>query len=143
LQLAIASPSKPTGPPAPYLVSPENISITEPEIDIVDDGIAASAAAPDFSGQILPPRPLPGHLNLPPAMPPAVKKLISNAAVVLRLLIEPDGSVSDAKVIKGSSNRDIDQITISFIEANWHFTPALQGGKPVEDSMTIVVHLDV
>lgn len=127
--------------PAPQFIAPDSVAVDEPHFDIIDDGSTQGARA-TLPSQILPPRPEPGHLNLPPDLPAKVRKLIGNSSVILRLLVEADGSVSEALVVKGSSNRDIDNITIAHVEANWRFSPALQGGKPVQDWITVLVRVN-
>ena len=76
-----------------------------------------------------PPKPASG--NRQPKMPSrAVKKQLSGV-VVLRLLIDGEGSVRDVKILQSEPAGVFDEAVLE-VASSWRFTPATYKGQPVE-----------
>jgi len=66
--------------------------------------------------------------------PPVPNRLFGDARslrVVLLLLIEPDGRVASARVVRSSGQPEFDTIVAQTVTESWEFTPALRRGKAV------------
>ena len=123
--------------PVPELVSPNDPSIDPPEIAITND--APGGAVGDTSAITLAPRPDPAHFNAPPQMPSQYPKPVTAIALVLRILVRPDGGIADATVTKSSGLGDLDNFAIAYVKANWRFIPAMMGDRAVQNWTTVFV----
>jgi periplasmic protein TonB len=130
----------PTVPPPPEwkFQQVKDAFLPEPDIQIEPDPDAPSITTTLMS-QVLPPRPDPYYINKAPEAPDKLRRDALNAAVTLRILVMPDGSVEQAMLVKGTSNTELDKFTMAFVEANWRFLPATAGGKPIQDWTTVRV----
>lgn len=133
-------PSQPPAPPISWVFqAPEDIVVPEPEIDIVSQRGDPDAIVASGAGQVVPPRIDPRHVNTAPDVPYELRAQAATAAIMLRLLILPDGSVYDAKILQSSHSADLDKITLDFVKKNWRFLPPSMGGKPIEAWTTAFV----
>jgi TonB family protein len=126
-------------PPEPQLLSidPSADSIAEPQIEIQKSAPAVYGIS---SAYIVPPRPDPSAPNTNPRFPDGRPKGALAAQVILKLLVGADGRVEDARVARSSGQSELDALAVEFTKARWHFLPALQGGRMVEDWTTVLVH---
>ncbi|MFO7639302.1 MAG: TonB family protein [bacterium] len=90
---------------------------SEPEIPVVEIGRVVE----------FPPRPV----DLPaPAYPELCRNAGITGTAVLKLLVEPDSSVSRAEILRSSDNRLLDAAALA-AAARARFTPGRQGIQPV------------
>lgn len=125
-------------PHMPTFVVPQEDTITPPQIDIATDDQPVQPMAGGTSLLLLPPRPDPAHFNGPPALPQQFKAMASRALVQLRVMVEPDGAISDAEVTQSTGNGDLDTLAIAFVKTHWRFRPALLGSTPTKDWVTVI-----
>jgi len=142
-QLTVLKPAvTPTNVPPPprewKLLQPKDALVPEPDIQVAPDPESPPITTSMMS-QVLPPRPDPYTINRAPDVPDKLRPQALKSAVTLRILVLPDGSVDRALLVKGSSNAALDKLALAFVEANWHFLPALSGGKPIEEWTTVRV----
>jgi len=126
-------------PPTDWdFLAPTDVPIAEPEIDIIPEQQASGDVGVTSTRLKLPPRFDPTHVNDKPELPRSVA-MIGALSVELEILVLPDGTVGDAKVVKSTGQPDIDRIAIETVEGSWRYIPATVGGKPVEAWTTIIV----
>lgn len=144
LQVDLVSPSIggapriPT-PTAPELVQPKAVLVAEPEIQVASEPRPPSPVTAIDMTQVLPPRPDPTHVNQPPHLPTQFRVLGSAVSAVLRIFVQPDGSISDAQVTHSTGNHALDQMVLAYVKENWRFISANAHGYPVPDWTTVLV----
>jgi periplasmic protein TonB len=80
-----------------------------------------------------PPQPA-DYLNNPkPPYPRLSNRLREEGTVLLRALINPDGSVARLEVLKSSGYERLDTSAFNTVKSSWKFEPARQNGQPVTD----------
>ncbi|HEY3777590.1 MAG TPA: TonB family protein [Rhizomicrobium sp.] len=143
LQLSVFNPhvtSRAPPPPIKWLFqAPEDVVVPQPEITIVSQRGDPDAIVASGAGQVVPPRIDPRHVNTAPDVPFDLRSSARAAVIMLHLLILPDGSVEDAKILKSSRNSDLDRITLDYVKKNWRFLPPSMGGQPIEAWTTAFV----
>lgn len=122
-------------PPLPAVLEDPPI-VAPPEIVIADETTPPGIGAVSPS-MILAPRPDPAHPNLPARS--AALSDPAGKAVILKVLVERDGSVSSAQVVASAGRSELDAAAIAFVKANWHFLPAMISGAPISYWTTISV----
>jgi TonB family protein len=135
------APNAERAPPSmPSLQSPEPPrEVQPPQIEIAADSSPSVAASTAAMAQMLAPRPDPQHINAPPAPPKSLGAAVANIAIILQILVEPDGSIADARITKSSGDGRLDKFAMAYVKANWRFIPALISGTPIEDWTTVLV----
>jgi TonB family protein len=131
-----------SAPPPPIkwvFQAPEDVVVPQPEITIVSQRGDPDAIVASGAGQVVPPRIDPRHVNTAPDVPYDLRSSARAAVIMLHLLILPDGSVEDAKILKSSRNSDLDRITLDYVKKNWRFLPPSMGGQPIEAWTTAFV----
>jgi len=88
---------------------------------------------------VLAPRPDPLRVNLPPTAAQVGAKGVGVVAVLLKILVMPDGSVSAATIVNSSGQADADRAAIGFVKANWRFIPAMLNGTAIQYWTTVAV----
>jgi protein TonB len=68
--------------------------------------------------------------NRVPDYPPISRRLGEQGAVVLRVMISPDGRAGEIQLVKGSGYARLDRAAIEAVR-DWRFVPASKGGRPV------------
>jgi TonB family protein len=126
-------------PPDPHLVSPSIVLVPVPEIAIEPDTPPTTAITTVSMAQMLAPRPDIAHINVPPALPSLFRTLGNGITLILKIFVQPDGSISDAHVVKTSGDAKLDEFAVEYVKANWRYIPATIGGKPVDDWTTVLV----
>lgn len=123
-------PAKP--PPRPAAVAPPAPSPMEPSPSVTEN---APAAHPEGASE--PPSPEPMALTnptfrsrTPPAYPAQALRDELEGSVRLKLLIAPEGGVTEAWVLRSSGHRSLDQAALAAAR-HWQLTPASRNGTPV------------
>lgn len=80
--------------------------------------------------------------NVPPVYPDAVKKARIEGDVMIKALVDTNGSVVKVIVGKTSGNESLDSAAVQATYKN-KFTPAKQGGKPVAVWVAYKVKFDL
>ncbi len=140
IHVAFIRASSDVAPPPPKLSEPLPPVLQPPDI-VIEDDAAKSAPAGISAASILAPRPDPVHPNSAPSDLRTVADLKATPALVVKILVMPDGTVGDASVIKSSGKSEIDEAAIAYVKANWHFLPALLNGTPIQYWITLSVPL--
>jgi TonB family protein len=91
------------------------------------------------TAQMLAPRPDTNHINVPPQLPALFRTLGNGISLIVRIFVQPDGSISDAHVVKTSGDAKLDEVAIEYVKQNWRYIPASISGRPVEDWTTVLV----
>jgi TonB family protein len=86
----------------------------------------------------VPPRLDPRHINEQPELRRRMGA-VGALSLELRILVQPDGSVSDAEVARSTGTADIDRIAITVVKNSWRYLPAPINGKPIEFWTTVIV----
>ena len=133
----VAPKMEPVAEPQMQAADPTEPTLVPPQIDI--DAAAPSPMAGASQADILPPRPDPAHQNAGPSLPASFPKSDSPMQVMLTILVQPDGSVSDARIAQSSNQSVLDQLALAYVKAKWRFRAALQNGRPVQDWTTVLV----
>lgn len=68
--------------------------------------------------------------NRQPRYPNLSRRLGEQGTVVLELVIEPDGTVSDLRVLESSGYPRLDKAALEAVQT-WRYHPATRGGKPI------------
>ena len=74
----------------------------------------------------------PDYMKCPqPPYPPRLRRSQVQGEVGVLISIAPDGSPTDVEIAQSSGNSLLDHHTRRWILQHWHFSPALQDGKPL------------
>jgi len=101
-----------------YLLELNTTSPATPVLDARDPALKARLVPPDLLHRVQPSPPASGR------KPPAEGKAF------LACVIEPDGSVSNVRVLSTSGNRDFDASSLNAVR-QWRFSPPTLDGAPV------------
>jgi protein TonB len=103
---------------ASYLLELNATSPASPVLDGQDPAVKAKLVPPDLLHRVQPSPPASGR------KPPAEGKAF------LACVIEPDGSVSNVRVLSTSGNRDFDASSLEAVR-QWRYSPPSLDGAPV------------
>lgn len=146
-----APASAPTAPePArPQLSEATSSSTTEPTASPSPSSATATpAAVPAPSAPAAPPAPpkveLPSRSasylnNAPPRYPPLSRRMGEQGTVVVRALIEVNGTASQATIKTSSGYERLDQTALQTVQ-NWRYVPGKRGGEPEAMWFNIPLH---
>jgi TonB family protein len=129
------TPAKMDPVPEPPMLAAASSAIAAPNIEI--QAAPSPGAWGPSPANILPPRPDPKFQNVGPALPAAFPK--TQVQILLTILVDADGAVTDARVAQSSGQSALDQLAEAFVKAKWRFRAALLQGKPVADWTTVLV----
>jgi protein TonB len=131
---------------APREIKPEPpkalVTQTAPIAGGIPGGAAPMLAAPPppppsapvrVGGEIQAPKKI--H-DVPPQYPAVARQAKISGIVIIDAIIGKDGSVRDAKVLRG--NPLLNQAATDAV-TQWKYTPTLLNGQPVEVAMTVTV----
>ncbi|HEY3919894.1 MAG TPA: energy transducer TonB [Stellaceae bacterium] len=130
----------PPPPPLPQLAVPPPLYVPPPEVSVAKPPPPQSTA-PTVVTNVAPATPAPTapvrttpHVDLAhssqPDYPPEARRLSEQGSLVLQVLVEPDGRVSDAKLVQSSGFPLLDQAALAGVKTNYRFTPGTVDGKP-------------
>jgi protein TonB len=144
LQMNLLSPNLGgNGTPAPPLdwtfLEPEQVIVPEPQIAIESKWEIANGIGAVGVTQKLAPRLDPHHVNALPELPHTLGSYIMALSIELRILVLPDGSVDDARIVHSTGQGEIDQIAIETVKDSWRYLPASINGKAIEAWTTVIV----
>ena len=103
---------------ASYLLELNATSSASPVLDGRDPAVKAKLVPPDLLHRVQPSPPASGR------KPPAEGKAF------LACVIEPDGSISNVRVLSTSGNRDFDASSLEAVR-QWRYSPPSLDGAPV------------
>ncbi len=135
--VTVAAMPAPFPDPKPVMVDPTAEIVPPPDVLIAGEGPTAITGAD--STMLLAPRPDPAHFNVPPQVPAGHTNATGALAVILKILVRPDGSIGDAAVTRSSGMSDLDLAAIRYVKDNWRFIPAMLGAQAVQDWTTELV----
>lgn len=138
LQLMLGSPGKVTPARPPEIALPA-LPVEAPPDIVVESESSQSVSIAAASTIVLPPRPDPKHPNLPFGVSGAT----GITTLVLKILVQPDGTVSDAKIVTSSEHPEVDAEALEFVKSNWRFRAAVLGGVSIPYWTTIHVPMVV
>jgi TonB family protein len=107
--------------PAPVEVAAASPAGPPPSLEV-----ASAVTPPPPAAPVIPPRPL----KMEPARyPDAARRLQLEGSVLLEIAVEPDGRVSDVRVLESAGSL-LDE-AVSAAVRHWIFEPGRQDGRPV------------
>jgi len=116
-------------------VEPPATAAVDSETTAAPTAALAAPAAP--AATALPPAVLLGGelavscpLRPPPVYPPLSRRLGEEGAVVLRVELDEQGTVSRAAIVTGSGSPRLDEAALAAVQS-WRCQPAWQDGRPV------------
>jgi protein TonB len=139
----ISAPQPETPPPVPptppQLAVPPPLYVPPPEVDVAKP--PPQSTAPTVVTTVAPATPAPTapvrvqpHVDLAhssqPDYPPEARRQGEQGSLVLQVLVEPDGHVSDAKLVQSSGFPILDQAALAGVKTNYRFAPGSVDGKP-------------
>jgi protein TonB len=132
-------------PRQPTQAVPVPPTVTAPIVEtavIVDNGTVpaidvAIEPAGDIAGPVVSGGPLPSatleYVRAPaPRYPIAALRDRAEGTVMLRVLVDTDGTPIDVLIEKSSGNRDLDREARQHVLKTWRFKPAMQDGQAVQ-----------
>lgn len=131
-------------PVTPTTVPPQPLPIEPPPLLVEGEGepfvppVEIAVDAPQGAGDsIAPTGPLAGaHLRYASAPPPAYPRDAlregAGGTVLLEILVDTDGRPLEARVVRSSGRRDLDQAARRQVLRHWRFVPAMQDGRAVQ-----------
>jgi protein TonB len=74
-----------------------------------------------------------------PEYPFVSRRLREQGTLRLKLTIDEKGLVTEAVVVNSSSFQRLDEAAVKWVKAQWRYTPAMQGTKPVPSMADAIV----
>ena len=144
-------PKKPPEAPTQPLAEPEHVFVPVPPIEIIGGDSGDSHAITSSTTQPQPPVAGPrdhGPVSVAashtiPPYPAMDARLGNQGTVYLRLLIGPDGSVQDVKIVRSSGSDSLDRAALGWVKAHWRYQPAVRGGVAVQGAVDVAVKFDL
>ncbi len=97
------------------------------QIPAAETGVAVNTAAPPLQGINL------QYLSAPaPAYPREALRTGAQGTVILRVLVDEDGTPIEVSIERSSGNRSLDNAARSQVLRRWKFRPALDHGRAVQ-----------
>lgn len=127
-----ASPDAPLGGPAEStpMAAPAPAAQTAPTVTAAAAPAAPPTPAPAASPRIELPSSQADYLNNPkPPYPPLSKRLREEGKVILRVLIETDGTAAKAEIRTSSGYDRLDQTALQTV-LRWRYVPGKRNGAP-------------
>jgi periplasmic protein TonB len=131
-----------TPPPAAFVPPPEihvelpppppkstAITVVAPVRPVPTPAPPAPAPAPLAEPVRVMPKIDPGH-SRDPEYPPTSRRLGEEGSLILQVLVEADGRVTDSKLVQTSGFDRLDQAALAGVKGNYRFVPGTVDGKP-------------
>jgi len=124
VELTYTPPTPPTTislpPPQPVPAVPRVVAPTTPSVVFTPArAIAASHSIPEY--------------------PFVSRRLREQGTLRLKLTVDEKGLVAEAVVVNSSGFQRLDEAAVKWVKAQWRYTPALQGTKPVPSTADAIV----
>jgi protein TonB len=74
-----------------------------------------------------------------PEYPFVSRRLREQGTLRLKLTVDEKGLVTDAIVVNSSGFQRLDEAAVKWVKAQWRYTPAMQGTKPVPTTADAIV----
>ncbi|MGA7710664.1 MAG: energy transducer TonB [Rhizomicrobium sp.] len=130
-------PDKTPPPPPPDLKEPPPPYVPPPDFVIQTDAPATTAIA--SQSKVATPKAISSPASIGPKhkcgeewYPPISKRLGEQGTTVVAFHIGVDGIPKDITIAGSSGSERLDNAAISCVAANWHYSPAIEEGHPVE-----------
>jgi protein TonB len=108
----------------------EVVTTKESPVNDIDDQATVRASVPRYD------------LNPPPHYPRMARRRNYQGTVVLDVRVTLDGRVARVRIAKSSGYSVLDKSAVKSVKG-WHFTPAMQGGKPFEMWVRVPVRYEL
>lgn len=119
---------------------PDVVDVKEPQIVVTQETARSGANQINAMTERLAPTLDPAHVNVQPELPGTLGRVIPELALRLDILVLPDGSVFDARIVQSTGETEFDKLAVGWVKTNWRFLPAIKDGQPVEAWTTVMVH---
>jgi periplasmic protein TonB len=129
-------------PPPPSFVAPPQVFVPPPEVNIAKPPpppprstapAVVTTAPPPTPARTAPvtaqPRIDLAHSSQP-EYPPQSRRLSEQGSLVLQVMIDASGRVTDAKLVQSSGSQRLDQAALEGVKADYRFFPGTVDGKP-------------
>jgi protein TonB len=129
-------------PPPPSFVAPPQVFVPPPEVNIAKPPPPPpKSTAPAVVTTTPAPAPAPtAPVNVQPRIdlahssqpeyPPQSRRLGEQGSLVLQVLVDASGHVTDSKLVQSSGSDRLDQAALAGVKTNYHFFPGTVDGKP-------------
>lgn len=135
---------EPREPPPPPQLRPIPVDVLPPPVmaielptergNAISLPIAAEQpliAAVSPATTMIPPRIDREHSNIIPDYPSISKRLGEEGRVLVRVLIQADGSLAEVQVLKSSGHPRLDSAAVEHVQRDWRFVPARRNGEAI------------
>lgn len=127
-------------PPPPSFVAPPQVFVPPPEVNIArPPPPPPRSTAPAVVTTAPPPTPAPTAPVQPridlahstqPEYPPQSRRLGEQGSLVLQVMVDTSGRVTDSKLVQSSGSQRLDHAALEGVKTNYHFFPGTVDGKP-------------
>lgn len=129
-------------PPPPSFVAPPQVFVPPPEVNIAkppppsprSTAPAVVTTAPPPAPASTAPATVQPRIDLAhssqPEYPPESRRLGEQGSLVLQVLIDASGHVTDSKLVQSSGSDRLDQAALAGVKTNYRFSPGTVNGKP-------------
>jgi len=78
-------------------------------------------------------------VNPLPPYPASARRMGMEGVVLLEVIVAPDGSAREVRVLRSSGHAMLDEAAVSTVRAQWRFIPARRDGVPVESRAEVPI----
>lgn len=143
IPVPVTRPQPVTRTPQSAAVTPRPTTVTPPaELAIVEGGnepivVSTSEGPADAPAIVMAAGPIAAsHLEYvtapPPRYPREAMREGAQGTVMLRVLVDTDGTPLEVSIDKSSGNKSLDREAKQHVLKNWRFRPAMRDGMPVQ-----------
>lgn len=130
----------PPPPPVDFKPPPAVIAPPEVSIDITDTAPTTAiqnVQAKDPNAAVTSPKGSNRNRITSSDYPDLSRRLSEQGTTVLKITIDTSGTVVEADVVKSSGYQRLDEAAVNMVKNKWHYTPAMQYGKPIQFTANI------
>jgi periplasmic protein TonB len=129
-------------PPPPSFVAPPQVFVPPPEVNIAkppppparSTAPAVVTTAPPLAPAPTAPATVQPRIDLAhssqPEYPPQSRRLGEQGSLVLQVMVDASGRITDSKLVQSSGSQRLDQAALEGVKTNYHFFPGTVDGKP-------------
>jgi protein TonB len=129
-------------PPPPNFVAPPQVFVPPPEVNIAkpppplpqNTAPAVVTTAPPRAPALTAPATVQPRIDLAhssqPEYPPQSRRLGEQGSLVLQVMVDASGRVTDSKLVQSSGSQRLDQAALDGVKASYRFFPGTLDGKP-------------